>query len=94
MTRDLANVVGHDTPESVPDIFGKSQGAQLGSYSGFGGGGFRIAGGGGLQNINLSSILSASGISFRPNDDSDEDEEELHTIDEDQLVSFTLTLLK
>lgn len=84
--------VGHDTPESVPDIFGQNNGGG-GAMSAFGGGfggagGFRIGGAGGLQNINLSSILGASGISFRPTDDSDdEDDGELHIIGDDEKKS-------
>jgi protein phosphatase 2C family protein 2/3 len=80
--------VGHDTPESVPDIFGQNQGgSNAGGFGGgFGGAGFRIAGAGGLQNLNLSSILGASGISFRPPEDSDDEEDdgELHIIGGDE----------
>lgn len=76
--------VGHDTPVSVPDIFGQNQNAGMGGGLGgigFGGGQFRLAGQGGLANI--ASILGASGITLRQQDDSDEDdEEELHIIDD------------
>ncbi|WVQ71269.1 hypothetical protein IAR50_000795 [Cryptococcus sp. DSM 104548] len=66
------NKVGHDTPESIPDIFPEPTGPASG---GFGGSGFRVAGGaGGLANI--ASILGASGITFRPNYDDNEDEDD------------------
>lgn len=71
-------LVGYDTPESIPDIFGLAPQSSMG---GLGGAGFRVAGAGGLANI--ASILGASGITFRPADDSDdEDEGELHIIGE------------
>jgi protein phosphatase 2C family protein 2/3 len=76
----LIVVVGYDTPESVPDVFGLAQSSGMGGLTGAG---FRVAGAGGLANI--ASILGASGITFRPADDSDdEDEGELHIIGGDE----------
>lgn len=68
--------VGRDTPESIPDVFGQSQSPVGGGFGGAGGG-FRIAGAGGLANI--VNILGASGIRFQTADD-DEDGE-LHIVD-------------
>lgn len=66
--------VGRDTPESIPDVFGHSQAATGGVG---GGGGFRVAGAGGL--VSIASILGASGITFRTADDNDDDDD-LHII--------------
>lgn len=63
------NKIGRDTPESIPDIFSQAQPA----VGGISGGGFRIAGAGGLANI--ASILGASGITFRTAEDSDEEDD-------------------
>lgn len=68
------NKIGRDTPESIPDIFGQAQPSVGGG--GFSGGGFRIAGAGGL--VNIASILGASGITFRTADDDDDDDDEMH----------------
>ncbi|KAK4684189.1 protein phosphatase PTC2/3, partial [Tremellales sp. Uapishka_1] len=78
----VENKVGHDTPESVPDIFGLTQPSQ--NLGGITGAGFR-AGGGGLANI--ASILGASGITFKQPDDSDDDDDDddLHIIQDDEL---------
>ncbi|WVQ85699.1 hypothetical protein IAT38_007865 [Cryptococcus sp. DSM 104549] len=66
--------IGYDTPESVPDVFPESQSPSQGG-GGLAGSGFRVGGGaGGLANI--ASILGASGITFRPTYDSDDDEDE------------------
>ena len=79
--------VGHDTPESIPDVFSQMQGSSIqGGVGGIGGvgrgaGGFRVGGAAGLANI--ASILGASGITFRPSDGSDdeeEDDDELHIL--------------
>ncbi|KAL0252954.1 hypothetical protein I308_102348 [Cryptococcus tetragattii IND107] len=68
--------IGHDTPESIPDVFPESSGP---SNGGFAGSGFRVAGGaGGLANI--ASILGASGITFRPAYDSDDDDDGIQLI--------------
>ncbi|WWC88178.1 uncharacterized protein L201_003083 [Kwoniella dendrophila CBS 6074] len=67
------NKVGYDTPASVPDIFGQSQ-ASSGQGNALSSSGFRVAGAGGLANI--ASILGASGITFRPAYDSDDDEDD------------------
>jgi len=73
--------VGYDTPESIPDVFCQAQSSNLGGISGAG---FRVAGAGGLANI--ASILGASGITFKPADDSDdEDEDELHIISDEKI---------
>lgn len=73
---DKPPIVGHDTPESIPDVFPESSGP---SNGGFAGSGFRVAGGaGGLANI--ASILGASGITFRPAYDSDDDDDGIQLI--------------
>jgi len=64
--------VGRDTPASIPDVFAHLQNTTPG-LGGLTGSGFRVAGAGGLANI--ASILGASGIKFRPADDSDDEEE-------------------
>lgn len=64
--------VGRDTPASIPDVFAHLQNTTP-SLGGLTGSGFRVAGAGGLANI--ASILGASGIKFRPADDSDDEEE-------------------
>ncbi|BEI90186.1 uncharacterized protein CcaverHIS019_0302560 [Cutaneotrichosporon cavernicola] len=75
------NKVGRDTPESIPDIFGQAPP----SVGGFSGGGFRIAGAGGL--VNIASILGASGITFKtPDDDDDDDDDEMHVINDGHLM--------
>ncbi|KAK8865620.1 hypothetical protein IAR55_000764 [Kwoniella newhampshirensis] len=66
--------IGYDTPESVPDIFGQAPPTNTNALSSAG---FR-AGAGGLANI--ASILGASGITFRPTYDSDDDDEEIQII--------------
>lgn len=77
--------VGHDTPQSIPDIFGQNQNNSVGGFGqqgGFGAGGFRVAGAGGLANI--ASILGASGITLRAPEDSDEEDDELHIIGDEE----------
>lgn len=64
--------IGHDTPQSVPDVFGNTQ-APAG-ISGLTGAGFRVAGAGGLASI--ANILGASGINLRPVSDSDDSDED------------------
>ncbi|WWD05408.1 hypothetical protein V865_003485 [Kwoniella europaea PYCC6329] len=76
----VENKVGYDTPESVPDIFGQNQ-ASSGPGNALSSSGFRVAGAGGLANI--ASILGASGITFRPAYDSDDDDDEIQIIGED-----------
>lgn len=71
MLVDADWAVGYDTPASVPDVFAESQVSAIGG--GLTGSGFRVAGAGGLANI--ASILGASGIRFRPADDSDDEDE-------------------
>lgn len=82
-------VVGYETPASVPDIFGQNPNPGVGGFGaggfgagGFGSGGFRVAGAGGLANI--ASILGASGITLRASEDSDEEDDELHIIGDDE----------
>ncbi|OCF43257.1 PP2Cc protein phosphatase [Kwoniella heveanensis CBS 569] len=65
---------GYDTPESVPDIFGQNQASAGGNA--LSSAGFRVAGAGAGGLANLASILGASGITFRPAYESDEDEDE------------------
>ncbi|WRT65994.1 uncharacterized protein IL334_002945 [Kwoniella shivajii] len=71
---------GYDTPASVPDIFGQNQASTTGGNA-LSSSGFRVAGAGGLANI--ASILGASGITFRPAYDSDDDEDEIQIIGEE-----------
>ncbi|WWD18203.1 hypothetical protein CI109_102653 [Kwoniella shandongensis] len=66
--------IGYDTPESVPDIFGQAPPPNTNALTSAG---FR-SGAGGLANI--ASILGASGITFRPTYDSDDDDEEIQII--------------
>ena len=54
----------------------------FGGAGGFGAGGFRVAGAGGLANI--ASILGASGITLRAPEDSDEEDDELHIIGDEE----------
>jgi len=87
--------VGHDTPESIPDIFGQSQTSSIGGFGGgFGGGGFRVAGAGGLANI--ASILGASGITLAQHDseDSDDDDDELHITGDEKTEGGKISALE
>nr|ODO02644.1 PP2Cc protein phosphatase [Cryptococcus depauperatus CBS 7855] len=80
--KKVEDKIGHDTPESIPDIFPENSAPS----NPFKGTGFRVAGGaGGLANI--ASILGASGITFRPayGSDDDDDDDSIHT-DEEQLL--------
>ncbi|WVN85534.1 uncharacterized protein L203_100681 [Cryptococcus depauperatus CBS 7841] len=80
--KKVEDKIGHDTPESIPDIFPENAAPS----NPFKGTGFRVAGGaGGLANI--ASILGASGITFRPayGSDNDDDDDGIHT-DEEQLL--------
>ncbi|WWC60621.1 uncharacterized protein I303_103195 [Kwoniella dejecticola CBS 10117] len=77
--------VGYDTPAFVPDIFGQKQASQTGGAgNALSSSGFRVGGAGGLANI--ASILGASGITFRPAYDSDDDDDELQIIGDDGQV--------
>lgn len=73
--------VGHQTPESLPELFTNSNPSQgFAGLTGGGPGGFRVSGAGGLANI--ASMLGAGNITFNnaaaDDDDSDEDED-LHS---------------